>query len=51
MQSLPAVAGIGVASLDQCIPLVFESVQVKENNILIEAYNAERKGTYVHWHH
>lgn len=51
MQSLPAVAGVGVASLDQCMSLVFESVQVRENNILIEAYNAERKGAYVHWHH
>lgn len=49
--ALPSVGGIGVDELDECMPLIYDSVEVHENNVLITAYNANREGAYVHWHH
>ena len=51
LQALSSVGGKGVDSLDECIPLHYDSVELHENNILITAYNADREGAYVHWHH
>lgn len=50
-QALSSVGGKGVDSLDECIPLDYDSVELHEDNILITAYNADREGAYVHWHH
>lgn len=50
-QALSSVGGKGVDSLDECIPLYYDSVELHEDNILITAYNADREGAYVHWHH
>lgn len=50
-EALSSVGGKGVDSLDECIPLVYDSVELHDGNILITAYNAEREGAYVHWHH
>lgn len=47
--ALPSVGGLGVDTLDECIPLEFDSVELEEGNILITAYNANREGAYVHW--
>ncbi len=49
--SLPAVTGKGIDDLEETIPLEFASVELKEGNLLVTAYNAERKGAYVHWNH
>ena len=49
--ALSSVGGQGVDSLDECIPLYYDSVELHEGNILITAYNADREGAYVHWHH
>lgn len=49
--ALPSVSGLGVAELDECMPLAFDSVIMEDGNIMITAYNTERKGAYVHWHH
>ena len=49
--ALPSVGGIGVDGLDECLPLAYDSVVLKDNNILITAYNTQREGAYVHWHH
>ena len=50
-KALSSVGGLGVDSLDECLPLTYDSVELHENNILITAYNANREGEYVHWHH
>jgi diaminohydroxyphosphoribosylaminopyrimidine deaminase/5-amino-6-(5-phosphoribosylamino)uracil reductase len=49
--ALSSVSGIGVDGLDECMPLTYDSVELNDGNILITAYNAERKGAYVHWNH
>ena len=49
--ALPSVGGCGVDELDECMPLSYDSVELHENNVLITAYNANREGAYVHWHH
>lgn len=49
--AMPSVGGYGVDNLDECMPLVYDSAEICENNILIRAYNANREGAYVHWHH
>ena len=49
--ALPSVGGYGVDELDECLPLVYDSVELHENNVLLTAYNANREGAYVHWHH
>ena len=49
--ALPSVGGLGVDDLAECLPLIYDSVEIEENNILITAYNSEREGAYVHWHH
>jgi diaminohydroxyphosphoribosylaminopyrimidine deaminase/5-amino-6-(5-phosphoribosylamino)uracil reductase len=50
-KALTSVAGAGADNLDECLPLTFDSVEIHDDNVLIQAYNAERKGAYVHWHH
>lgn len=50
-QALSSVGGHGVDSLDECLPLAYDSVELHDGNILITAYNANREGAYVHWHH
>ena len=50
-ESLSAVGGKGVDTLDECTSLTFQSAQLHEGNILVTAYNDEREGAYVHWHH
>ena len=50
-EALSSVGGRGVDSLDECIPLEYDSVELHEGNILITAYNENREGAYVHWHH
>lgn len=49
--ALSSVGGIGVDELDECMPLIYDSVEVHDNNVLVTAYNANREGAYVHWHH
>ncbi len=49
--ALSSVGGQGVDSLDECIPLHYDAVELHEGNVLITAYNADREGAYVHWHH
>ena len=49
--ALPSVSGYGVDELDECLPLIYDSVEMHENNVLLTAYNANREGAYVHWHH
>lgn len=49
--ALPSVGGYGVDELDECLPLIYDSVEMHENNVLLTAYNANREGAYVHWHH
>ncbi|EPP18022.1 riboflavin biosynthesis protein RibD, partial [Megasphaera sp. NM10] len=49
--ALPSVGGCGVDELDECLPLVYDSAELHDNNVLITAYNANREGAYVHWHH
>lgn len=50
-ESLSAVGGKGIDTLDECTSLTFQSAQLHEGNILVTAYNDEREGAYVHWHH
>lgn len=50
-QSLPSVGGKGVDDLAECMPLSYDSVKMVGDNLLITAYNTEREGAYVHWHH
>lgn len=50
-EALASVGGLGVNTLDECMPLQYDSLQLHENNILITAYNANREGAYVHWNH
>lgn len=49
--ALQSVGGLGVDGLDECLPLAYDSVVLEDNNILITAYNTQREGAYVHWHH
>lgn len=49
--ALASVGGFGVDTLDECMPLIYDAVELEEENILITAYNANREGSYVHWNH
>lgn len=49
--ALPSVGGVGVDELGECMPLAYDSVELHDGNILITAYNTQREGAYVHWHH
>lgn len=49
--ALPSVGGFGVDTLDECMPLQYDSIELTEGNILITAYNTNREGAYVHWNH
>lgn len=49
--AVSSVGGLGVDSLHECMPLIYDSAEIHDNNILITAYNANREGAYVHWHH
>jgi hypothetical protein len=48
-QALHAVAGEGVMNLSECVPLVYQSVEIHDNNVYIQAYNQRREADYVHW--
>ncbi len=50
-QALSSVGGVGVDTLDECLPLTYDRVEMHDDNILITAYHAGREGAYVHWHH
>ena len=49
--ALCSVAGEGVDGLEECVPLHYDSIEIHDDNILIQAYNAAREGAYVHWNH
>lgn len=50
-KSLSAVGGKGVDTLEECTSLTFTSAELIEGNVFVTAYNDEREGAYVHWHH
>ena len=47
----PSVGGLGADELSESMELIYDTAEIHDNNIFIEAYNKNREGAYVHWNH
>lgn len=51
VDSKTSVGGLGADDLSESVTLDYETAEIHDNNVYIEAYNRNREGAYVHWNH